>query len=179
LICDEIQSGLGRTGRLFAQDRVGVRADGLTIGKALSGGLYPVSAFLADDEVMSVFEPGSHGSTYGGNPLACAVAEAALDVLIDERLIERSEELGNWFTAQIRAIDAPRVIKEVRGVGLWIGLELHETAGGARKFCEALKNEGLLCKETHVHTVRFAPPLVVTKDELAWAMERIRKVFAA
>ena len=177
LICDEIQSGLGRTGRLFAQERVGVRADGLTIGKALSGGLYPVSAFLADDEVMSVFDPGSHGSTYGGNPLACAVAEAALDVLIDEHLIERSEELGSWFIRQIRAIDSPH-FKQVRGAGLWVGLELHESAGGARKFCEALKNEGLLCKETQVHTVRFAPPLVVTKDELDWALERIRKVFA-
>ena len=175
LLCDEIQSGLGRTGELFSHRAAGIRADGVTIGKALSGGVYPVSAFLADDEVMNVFQPGTHGSTYGGNPLACAVAEAALDVLIDENLIERSGQLGTWFLQQVRAINSPH-IKEVRGAGLWIGVELHAEAGGARQFCEALMREGLLCKETHAHTIRFAPPLVIKKQELAWAMERITRV---
>jgi len=178
LLCDEIQSGLGRAGALFAHRLAGVRADGVTIGKALSGGVYPVSAFLADDAVMQVFTPGTHGSTYGGNPLACAVAEAALDVLVDEGLVERSAELGAVLRDGIEAIGSPHV-KEVRGAGLWIGVELHESAGGARRFCEALKDEGLLCKETHVHTIRFAPPLVVEREELDWALERIGKVLGA
>jgi len=175
LICDEIQSGLGRTGTLFAHTQAGVRADGVTIGKALSGGMYPVSAFLADDELMNVFTPGSHGSTYGGNPLACAVADAALDVLVEEKLAERSAELGAYMLERMRALDSAH-IKEVRGAGLWLGVELHPEAGGARRFCEALKHEGMLCKETHTHTIRFAPPLVIERDEVDWALERIEKV---
>jgi ornithine--oxo-acid transaminase len=175
LICDEIQAGLGRCGALFAHTLSGVRADGVTIGKALSGGLYPVSAFLADDRVMQVFTPGTHGSTYGGNPLACAVADAALDVLVDEKLIERSAELGAWMKGELEAMNSPH-IKELRGVGLWYGIELHPEAGGARKFCEALQREGMLCKETHTHTIRLAPPLVVEKADLEWALERVRKV---
>ena len=175
LICDEIQSGLGRTGALFAHTQAGVRADGVTIGKALSGGMYPVSAFLADDELMNVFTPGSHGSTYGGNPLACAVADAALDVLVEEKLAERSAELGAYMLERVKALDSAHV-KEVRGAGLWLGVELHPEAGGARRFCEALKHEGMLCKETHTHTIRFAPPLVIERAEVDWALERIEKV---
>jgi ornithine--oxo-acid transaminase len=177
LICDEIQSGLGRTGSLFAHTQAGIRADAVTIGKALSGGMYPVSAFLADDELMGVFSPGSHGSTYGGNPLACAVAEAALDVLVDEKLTERSAELGAYMLDRITAIESPHVA-EVRGMGLWIGVELRPEAGGARRFCEGLKQEGMLCKETHQHTIRFAPPLVIERAEVDWALERIEKVLS-
>ena len=175
LFVDEIQAGLGRTGKWFAFQHEGIRPDGVTIGKALSGGLYPVSAFLADDKVMKVFTPGTHGSTYGGNPLACAVADAALAVLEDENLIERSAELGDYLLEQVRAIASPHV-QEVRGKGLWIGIELKPEAGGARRFCERLEEEGLLCKETHTHTIRLAPPLVITKEELDWALERISKV---
>ncbi|HLT39181.1 MAG TPA: ornithine--oxo-acid transaminase [Enhygromyxa sp.] len=175
LICDEIQSGLGRCGSLFAHSLTGIRADGVTIGKALSGGMYPVSAFLADDAVMQVFTPGSHGSTFGGNPLACAVADAALDVLVDEKLIERSAELGAWMKTELTRMNSPH-IKELRGIGLWYGIELHESAGGARRFCEALQREGMLCKETHTHTIRLAPPLVVERADLEWALERLRKV---
>lgn len=178
LICDEIQSGLGRCGSLFAHSLTGVRADGVTIGKALAGGLYPVSAFLADERVMGVFTPGSHGSTFGGNPLACAIADAAIDVLVEERLIERSAELGPWMKAQLEAMKSPH-IKELRGIGLWYGIELHPEAGGARKFCEALQQEGMLCKETHKHTIRLAPPLVVEKADLEWALERLRRVLGA
>jgi ornithine--oxo-acid transaminase len=178
LICDEIQSGLGRCGSFFAHSLTGVRADGVTIGKALSGGLYPVSAFLADGRVMDVFTPGSHGSTYGGNPLACAIADAALDVLVEERLVERSAELGPWMKAELEAMKSP-YIKELRGIGLWYGIELHPDAGGARKFCEALQREGMLCKETHTHTIRLAPPLVVEKADLEWALERLRRVLGA
>jgi ornithine--oxo-acid transaminase len=177
LICDEIQSGLGRTGSLFAHSLAGIRADAVTIGKALSGGMYPISAFLADDSVMDVFTPGSHGSTYGGNPLACAVAEAALDVLVEERLAERSAELGAYMLERLRAMASPHVA-QVRGLGLWIGVELHEAAGGARRFCEALEQQGMLCKETHEHTIRFAPPLVIKRDEVDWALERIEKVLS-
>jgi len=175
LICDEIQSGLGRTGKLFAFEHEGIRPDGVTIGKALSGGVYPVSAFLADDKVMDVFTPGSHGSTYGGNPLACAVADAALDVLVEENLIEKSASLGDYLIERVKAIPSPHV-REVRGKGLWIGLELHPEAGGARKFCERLQQEGMLCKETHTHTIRLAPPLVATREQLDWALERLEKV---
>ncbi len=175
LICDEIQSGLGRTGTLLAHSAAGIRADGVTIGKALSGGLYPVSAFLADDAVMEVFDPGSHGSTYGGNPLACAVAEAALDVIVDEGLAERSRELGAHLEERLKAIDSP-LVKEVRVAGLWAGVELDENAGGARRFSEALRERGLLCKETHDHTIRLAPPLVITREELDWALDRIEEV---
>ena len=175
LICDEIQSGLGRAGAMFAHSNAGIRADAVTIGKALSGGVYPVSAFLADDEVMDVFQPGQHGSTYGGNPLACAVAEAALDVLESEDLCARSKRLGAWFTEQLQNLNSPH-IKEIRGAGLWIGVELKPEAGGARRFCEELMRQGMLCKETHTHTIRFAPPLVIEEDELKWSMERIAKI---
>ena len=178
LICDEIQSGLGRTGRFFAHTRAGARADGVTIGKALSGGLYPVSAFLADDAVMNVFDPGSHGSTYGGNPLACAVGEAALDVLMDEGLIERAAELGAYLDERLHAIGSER-IKEIRSAGLWAGIELHPEAGGARRFSEALRREGILAKETHEHTLRLAPPLVITKDELELACAALDRVLTA
>jgi ornithine--oxo-acid transaminase len=177
LILDEIQSGLGRTGKFLAQEHEGVRADGIVIGKALSGGLYPVSAFLADDKVMDVFDPGSHGSTYGGNPLACAVGEAALDVLVEERLAERAAELGTHLMERLRALESPHV-KEVRGVGLWAGIQLHESAGGARRFTEALKDEGYLCKETHVDTIRLAPPLVITREELDQALDAVERVLA-
>ncbi len=177
LICDEIQSGLGRTGAIFAHRQAGIRADAVTIGKALSGGVYPVSAFLADDAVMDVFQPGQHGSTYGGNPIACAVAEAALDVLQDENLYERSLDLGGWFQGELRKLESPHV-KEIRGAGLWIGVELHDEAGGARKFCEALMRRGILCKETHTHTIRFAPPLIIDREDLAWALTEIAAVLA-
>jgi ornithine--oxo-acid transaminase len=175
LILDEIQSGLGRTGTFLAQEHEGVRADGVVIGKALSGGLYPVSAFLADDEVMDVFDPGSHGSTYGGNPIACAVGEAALDVLVEDKLAERAAELGTHLMQRLRALSS-RHVKEVRGIGLWAGIELHESAGGARRFTEALKGEGYLCKETHVDTIRLAPPLVITREELDQALDAVEGV---
>jgi ornithine--oxo-acid transaminase len=174
-ILDEIQSGLGRTGKLFAFQYENVVPDGLIIGKALSGGYYPVSAFLARREVMDVFTPGDHGSTFGGNPLACAIALAALEVIEREKLPERSAELGAYFLKRLRTLKSPHV-REVRGRGLWIGLELDEPA---RPYCEDLKEEGLLCKETHENVIRFAPPLVITKDELDWAFERIRKVVEA
>ena len=178
LICDEIQSGLGRTGLLLEHTREGVRADGVTIGKALSGGVYPVSAFLADDKVMQVFTPGSHGSTFGGNPIACAVAEAALDVIVDEKLVERSAELGAHLRKRLDEIES-RHIKEIRAVGLWAGIELEETAGGARRVSEALQARGLLCKETHVHTLRLAPPLVISREDLDFALDTIRDVLTA
>lgn len=178
MFCDEIQSGLGRTGKLFAFEHEGIRPDGVTIGKALSGGLYPVSAFLANDALMDVFTPGSHGSTYGGNPLACAVAEAALDVLIDEGLIENSASLGAKMLERVRNIKSDH-IKEVRGKGLWIGLELHAEAGGARRFCEALKDAGMLCKETHVNTIRLAPPLVITEEQMNWSLDQVERVLTS
>ncbi len=174
LITDEIQSGLGRTGKLFAYMHEGIRPDAVIIGKALSGGFYPVSAVLASKEILGVgvFRPGDHGSTFGGNPLACAVARAALDVLIEEKLPERSAELGGYFLEKLRTLRSPD-LKEVRGRGLWIGIELHSPA---RPYCEALKEEGLLCKETHDHVIRIAPPLVITREEIDWAFERIKKV---
>ena len=175
LAVDEIQSGLGRTGKLFAYEHEGVRPDIVIIGKALSGGMYPVSAILADDEVMGVFHPGQHGSTYGGNPLGLAVAREALRVLVEEGMVERSAELGDYFLAKLRAIRSPHVA-EIRGRGLWIGIQLKPEAGGARRFCEALQHEGLLCKETHSTVIRIAPPLVITRDEIDWATERIAKV---
>ena len=173
-IADEIQSGLGRTGKLFAFQHEAVTPDAVIIGKALSGGFYPVSAVLARREVLGVFNPGDHGSTFGGNPLACAVARASLKVLRDEHLIERSAELGAYFLDQVRTIRSD-AIKEVRGRGLWIGIELH---GAARPYCERLKVEGMLCKETHDHVIRLAPPLVITKDEIDWAVGKLRKVLA-
>jgi ornithine--oxo-acid transaminase len=177
LIADEIQSGLGRTGKLFAFEHEGIRPDGVTIGKALSGGFYPVSAFLATEDLMSVFTPGIHGSTYGGNPLACAVASAALDVLVEEKLVERTAELGVHLEARLRAIKSP-LVKAIRVTGLWAGIDLDPTAGGARKYCYALKDRGMLCKDTHTHTIRLAPPLVITKAELDWAVDQLEAVLA-
>jgi ornithine--oxo-acid transaminase len=171
-ICDEIQAGLGRAGKLFAHYYEGVRPDIVIIGKALSGGFYPVSAILADRDILGVIKPGEHGSTFGGNPLAAAVAVRSLEVLEEEQLIERSAELGEYFAEKLRAIDSPH-ITEVRGRGLWIGMVLDTKA---RPYCEALKEEGLLCKETHVNIIRFAPPLVITIEELDWAIERIEHV---
>ena len=177
LIADEIQTGLGRTGRLFACDHEGVRPDIVAIGKALSGGFYPVSAVLASREILGVFTPGTHGSTFGGSPLACAVARAALRVLVEEDLVANAAAVGDHFMARLREVASPHV-REVRGRGLLIGVELRPEAGGARRFCEALQGEGILAKETHVDTIRFAPPLIITKDEIDWAMERIARVLA-
>lgn len=174
-MADEVQSGLGRAGKLFAHQWEGIKADVVIIGKALSGGLYPVSAVLSSKEVLGVFQPGDHGSTFGGNPLACAVAREALRVLMDENLIERSRELGEYFKGRLQRLESPH-IKEVRGRGLFVGVELHSEAGGARRFCVALKERGLLCKETHENVIRFAPPLVVEKEELDWALVRIEEV---
>jgi ornithine--oxo-acid transaminase len=173
-IADEIQAGLGRTGRLFAFEHEGVRPDVVIIGKALSGGYYPVSAVLASKAVLGVFQPGDHGSTFGGNPLACAVARAALRVLVDEKLIERSAELGDYFLKKLETLPG-RHIKEVRGKGLWIGIELNKLA---RPYCEALKQAGVLCKETHGSVIRIAPPLVITREEIDWVVERIQQVLA-
>jgi len=175
LAVDEIQSGLGRTGKLFCFEHEGIRPDIVVIGKALGGGCVPISGILADDEVMGVFAPGDHGSTFGGNPLACAVARTAIKVLIDEGMVENSARLGAYFIERLRSLKSKK-IKEVRGKGLWIGVELTPEAGGARRFCEELQREGLLCKETHVNIIRFAPPLVITRAEIDWAMERIAKV---
>jgi len=171
-IADEIQSGLGRTGKLFTYQHEGIQPDIVIIGKALSGGFYPVSAILASKAIMSVFKPGDHGSTFGGNPLACAIARASLRVLVEEKMVERSAELGAYFLQQLKAITSANV-KEVRGLGLWIGMEM---SGRARPYCEKLKDEGILCKETHEHVIRFAPPLVITKDEIDWAVGKIAKV---
>lgn len=175
MIADEIQTGLGRTGKLFACDHEGVRPDMVTIGKALSGGYYPVSAVLSRPEILDVFAPGSHGSTFGGNPLACAVGREALRVLVEENMIENAAVMGEYFMDQLAEINSPHV-KEVRGKGLLIGVELKPEAGGARRFCEALQQGGILAKETHVNTIRFAPPLVITEADVDWAVERIRPV---
>ncbi len=175
LILDEIQTGLGRTGKLLAEEHEGVEADVTVIGKALSGGFYPISAVLSNKEVLGVFMPGDHGSTFGGNPLACAVARTALRVLIEENMIENAQKMGDYFLSQLKNIDSP-FIKEIRGKGLLIGVELLPEAGGARGFCERLKTKGLLCKETHENVIRFAPPLVITKAQIDWAMERIESV---
>jgi len=171
-LADEIQSGLGRTGKLFTYMHEGIKPDMVIIGKALSGGFYPVSAVLSSKEVLGVFKPGDHGSTFGGNPLACAIARASLRVLVDEKMVERSAELGLYFLGRLQEIKSP-CLKQVRGLGLWIGVEM---TGAARPYCERLKEEGILCKETHEHVIRFAPPLVITKDEIDWAVERIKKV---
>lgn len=172
MICDEIQSGLGRTGELFAYQHEGVKPDVLIVGKALSGGFYPVSAVLASKEVLGVFNPGDHGSTFGGNPLACAVARTALRVLMEEGMVKRSAVLGRYFLDRLKTLRSADV-KEVRGKGLWIGIELQSAA---RPYCEALKNEGVLCKETHDRVIRIAPPLTITSEEIDWAFDRIRKV---
>ena len=172
LMADEIQSGLGRTGKLFAYMHEGITPDVVIVGKALSGGFYPVSAVLASKEVLGVFHPGDHGSTFGGNPLACAIARSALRVLVKENLIQRSAELGDYFLTKLKTLSSPHV-REVRGKGLWIGIELDVAA---RPYCEALKGLGILCKETHERVIRIAPPLVITREEIFWAFERIKKV---
>lgn len=172
LITDEIQSGLGRAGKLFAHEYDGVHPDMIVIGKALSGGFCPVSAVLGKRDVLGVFKPGDHGSTFGGNPLACAVARASLKSLVEENMVQRSAELGAYFLNRLRTIRSS-AIKEVRGRGLWIGMELHSKA---RPYCERLKEEGILCKETHDNVIRFAPPLVITQQEIDWAFDRIKRV---
>jgi ornithine--oxo-acid transaminase len=174
-MADEIQTGLGRTGRLFCCEWEGVRPDVLIVGKALGGGVYPVSAAIADDEFMDVFHPGDHGSTFGGNPLGAAVARAALKVILEEKLSERSAELGAWFMSELRAIDSRHVL-EVRGKGLMIGVVIEDASGPARPFCEALQERGILAKETHEQVIRFAPPLVIEKEVLSDALEPIREV---
>jgi ornithine--oxo-acid transaminase len=177
LIGDEIQTGLGRTGKLFAFDHENVRPDIMIIGKALSGGFYPVSAALANRPIMGLLTPGEHGSTFGGNPLGAAIARAALDVIVSENLIENAEIVGTYFQEHLAEINSPH-IKEVRGRGLMIGVELRAEAGGARRFCEALKQHGILAKETHEHVIRFAPPLTIDKETIDWAVPRIRDVLS-
>lgn len=172
-IADEIQAGLCRTGKMFACEWEDIEPDMYILGKALGGGVFPISCIVANRDILEVFNPGSHGSTFGGNPMACAVSLAALDVLIDEKLADRSLELGKYFMDALREINHPS-IKEIRGRGLFIGMELTEEA---RPYCEELKELGLLCKETHDTVIRFAPPLVITKEELDWAIEKIKKVF--
>jgi ornithine--oxo-acid transaminase len=174
-VADEIQTGLGRTGKLFCCEHEGVRPDLIILGKALGGGVYPVSAVLADKPIMGLFRPGEHGSTFGGNPLAAAVARAALRVIREEKLAERAAELGEYFQERLAEIPSPHV-KEVRGKGLLIGVELKPEAGGARRFCEALRNQNILCKETHEHVIRFAPPLVIDRATIDWAIPRITEV---
>ena len=175
LILDEIQTGLGRTGRLLAEEHEGIEADLTLIGKALSGGLYPVSAVLSNDEILGVLKPGEHGSTFGGNPLACAVARTALKVLIEEGMVENARAMGPHFLTGLRQIKSSAV-KEVRGRGLMIAIELHPQAGGARRYCDALRRRGVLCKDTHDHTIRVSPPLVLTHDEINWALEQFDAV---
>ncbi|MFH2219048.1 MAG: ornithine--oxo-acid transaminase [Pseudomonadota bacterium] len=175
LILDEIQTGLGRTGKLLAEEHYGIESDVTVIGKALSGGFYPISAVLSNTEVLGVFMPGDHGSTFGGNPLACAIARTALKVLIEENMIDNALKMGDYFMSRLKEINNPH-IKEVRGKGLLIGVELLPEAGGARPYCEKLMKQGLLCKETHQNIIRFAPPLVITREEVDWAMERIETV---
>jgi len=174
-IADEIQTGLGRTGKLLACEHENVKPDITIIGKSLGGGCYPISAVLSSSEIMGVFKPGEHGSTFGGNPLACAVAREALKVTAEEKMVENAAAQGEYFMEKLKAVRS-RYIKEVRGKGLLIGLELKQEAGGARRFCEALKDEGLLCKETHENVIRFAPPLIIREKDLNWALKRIKKV---
>lgn len=171
-IADEIQAGLGRTGKMFACEHEDIVPDMYILGKALGGGVFPISCVVADDEILGVFEPGSHGSTFGGNPLACAVSMTALDVLVEDKLVENSAKLGDYFLSELKNINNP-IIKEVRGRGLFIGVELTEAA---RPYCEKLKELGLLCKETHDTVIRFAPPLIITKEEIDLALSKIRQV---
>ena len=178
LILDEIQTGLGRTGKFLAEEHSGIQADLTLIGKALSGGFYPVSAVLSNEAVLGLLQPGQHGSTFGGNPLACAVARAALKVLVEDKMIENAEKTGAYFLAELKKIKNP-TIKEIRGIGLMIAIELAEgTVGGARAICESLMKMGILCKETHTYTIRFAPPLIIKKDEVDWAVDKIKTAFA-
>jgi ornithine--oxo-acid transaminase len=172
LLADEIQTGLGRTGKLFACDHESVRPDVMIIGKALSGGFYPVSAILADQDLLGLFQPGEHGSTFGGNPLGAAIARAALKVITNENLANNSAIIGEYFQDRLAEIPS-RYVKEVRGKGLLIGVELNSEAGGARRFAEALKDNGVLVKETHENVLRFAPPLIIDKETVDWALERV------
>ena len=175
-IADEIQTGLGRTGKMFACEHEDVKPDMVVIGKSLGGGCYPISATLSSRDILGVFKPGEHGSTFGGNPLACAVAREALRVLQEEKLVENAAATGAYFLEKLKKIRS-RHIKEVRGKGLLIGVELRPEAGGARRFCEELKKEGLLCKETHDNVIRFAPPLIIRQKDLNWALKRVKQVF--
>ncbi|MEK7668185.1 MAG: ornithine--oxo-acid transaminase [Gemmatimonadota bacterium] len=177
MVADEVQTGLGRTGKMFACQWENVKPDAMILGKALAGGMYPVSVFLATEAVMGVFKPGDHGSTFGGNPLGAAIARAALNVLVEEKLADRAQELGEWFMGELRKLDSPH-IKDVRGKGLLVGVEMRVEAGTARPYCEALAERGILCKETHDQVVRFAPPLTVEKKDLEWALTQIREVLA-
>jgi len=174
---DEIQTGLGRTGKMFAWQWENARPDAIIVGKAVAGGMYPVSAFIADQDVMGVFNPGDHGSTFGGNPFGAAIGRAALSVLVEEKLADRAHELGTWFMNELRKMDSPQVV-EVRGKGLLIGVEIKVEAGTARPYCEALAERGILCKETHDQVVRFAPALTVAKADLEWALPKIAEVLA-
>lgn len=175
LILDEIQTGLGRTGKFLAEEHEGIQSDLTLIGKALSGGFLPISAVLSNKEVLGVFHPGDHGSTFGGNPLACAVARTAVKVIVEEGMVENASVMGSYFMERLSEIKSPH-IREVRGKGLLIGVELHPEAGGARRFCERLMDKGILCKETHVNVIRFAPPLIIQREEIDWALERIHDV---
>jgi ornithine--oxo-acid transaminase len=175
LVADEIQTGLGRTGKFFGCDWEDVRPDVVVIGKALSGGFYPVSAVLADRSILGLFSPGDHGSTFGGNPLGAAIAREALKVLVEEGLVENAREQGEYLVGRLQRVESEH-IAEVRGRGLLTGVELKREAGGARRFAEALKDRGVLCKETHENVLRFAPPLVISREELDWALERIEAV---
>ena len=177
LIADEIQTGLGRTGRLFCCEYESVQPDMYIVGKALGGGFYPVSAVVAAKEILGVFQPGDHGSTFGGNPFACALAQEALRIIVEEKLSERAQEMGAYFMSRLREISSPHV-REVRGKGLLIGVELKAESGPARPFCEKLMEKGLLCKETHQQVIRFAPPLVIEREEIDWAISRVQEVLA-
>ncbi|MBX4864906.1 ornithine--oxo-acid transaminase [Rhizobium sophorae] len=177
LILDEIQTGLGRTGKLLAEEHEGIEADVTLIGKALSGGFYPVSAVLSNSEVLGVLKPGQHGSTFGGNPLACAVARAALKVLTEEGMIENAAVMGDYFLEGLRSIRS-NIVRDVRGRGLMMAVELEPEAGGARQYCHALKERGLLAKDTHDHTIRLAPPLVITREQVDWAVSQIEKTIS-
>lgn len=174
-IADEIQTGLGRTGKLFACDHEGVRPDMMVLGKALGGGMYPVSAVLASEEILGILQPGEHGSTFGGNPLGAAVARAALRVIVEENLVENAAKLGEYFRDHLEEINSPH-IDHIRGKGLLIGVVLKPEAGGARRFCEELKERGILAKETHENVIRFAPPLIIDKETIDWALPIIRDV---
>ncbi|MBA5801178.1 ornithine--oxo-acid transaminase [Rhizobium changzhiense] len=177
LILDEIQTGLGRTGKLLAEEHEGIEADVTLIGKALSGGFYPVSAVLSNSEVLGVLKPGQHGSTFGGNPLACAVARAALKVLTEEGMIENAAVMGDYFLEGLRSIRS-NIVRDVRGRGLMMAVELEPEAGGARQYCHALKERGLLAKDTHDHTIRLAPPLVISREQVDWAVSQIEKTIS-
>ena len=177
LLLDEIQTGLGRTGKMFAFEYDDVRPDILILGKALSGGFYPVSAIAADKSILGLFSPGEHGSTFGGSPLAARVSRAAISVLFDENMVDNSAKMGHYFMACLKEINSKH-IKEVRGKGLMIGVELYPEAGGARKFCEALMSKGILCKETHQNVIRLTPPLIIQKSTIDWALDRIREVLS-